>query len=304
MKFLYGLIAALAFASVSLADDNIVIVFDNSGSMGEYMRTAKATRMKVAQDALVSVLSKVPDTTNVGIITFDGWIYDLGKVDRPKLEAAIRGCRPNGGTPLFEYIKKGADRLLEERAKKLNVGYYKLLVVTDGEAQDTSLNQDNKWGDGSFRPGYLKDIISRGIVVDAIGLEMRQDHALKTQINGNYMRGDDPSSIEQSLKKSVAEVGFKGDDKTSEDAFSVINEMPETFVKASLQGLTEFRNQPIGELPPIRVVDENGQVKFVPNPANVPASGGGMGWGWWLLIGLGIVVVLLIIFVVVGANQR
>lgn len=305
MRFIAALLAILGMAVPAFADDNIVIVFDTSGSMGEYMRSAGKTRMVVAQDALVNVLSKVPPTTKVGVVTFEGWIYDLQPVDRASLEAAIRKTRPGGGTPLYQWIKVGADRLLQERAKNLNVGYYKLLVVTDGEAQDGNLNDDGKFGDGSLKPGYLKDIVNRGVVVDAIGLEMKGGHSLRTQINGQYMAGDDPNSIERSLTKAVAEVGFGGDGGVSVEAFDTINQFPEQFVKASLTGLTSFQNQPIGELPPITVVNEDGTTAQVPNPANGPAqaAAGGMGWGWWVLIVLGVIVLVFIIGAILS-NQR
>ena len=307
MKFKFFLTLAVLFGlcAPSFADDNIVIVFDTSGSMGEYMRTAKKTRIAVAQDALVSVLSKVPDTTKVGILTFGGWIYDLQKVDRAKIEEAIRGTRPGGGTHLYSYIKQGADRLLQERQKQGNVGYYKLLVVTDGEAQDANLNGDGEWNDGTFKPGVLKDIINRSIVVDTIALEMRNDHALKNQINGTYMRGDDPSSIEQSLKKAVAEVGFNGKDDVSEAAFKEIGELPDNFVKASISGLTTYQNHPIGEKAPIRVV-KDGVIVEVPDTDGAAQAagvgGGGGGWGWWLFGGLGVVV--LIIIIIATSNRR
>jgi hypothetical protein len=293
--------AAMVIAGSAMADDNVVIVFDNSGSMGEWMGSAKATRMKVAQDALVATLSKLPPTTNVGIVTFRGWVYDLAPADPARLESAVRGVVADGGTPLYQYIKVGADRLLQERDKKLNVGYYKLLVVTDGEAQDNGLNDSGTWKDGSYRPGYLEDIQNRGIVVDAIGLEMAGSHSLKTKINGQYMVGNDPASIVQSLQKSVAEVGFGKDGGVGDEAFQTVGELPDAFVKASLQGLTTFQNQPVGELAPIRVVNPDGSVTILPNPANSPQEG--MHWAWKVLIGLGVAAVAIILLAVVSAAK-
>jgi Mg-chelatase subunit ChlD len=109
-----SIIILFCLTSPSFADDNIVVVFDTSGSMAENMRTVKQSRMKTAQDALVSVLTQVPPTTKVGIITFNGWIYDLQPVDRAKLEEAIRGTSPSGGTPLYGFIKKGNFLALSE----------------------------------------------------------------------------------------------------------------------------------------------------------------------------------------------
>ena len=69
-------------------------------------------------------------------------------------------------------------------------------------------------------------------------LRHHQEHALKNQINGNYMRGDDPNSIQQSLQRSVAEVGFGGDPKLADEAFREIAELPDNFARASLTALT------------------------------------------------------------------
>ena len=274
MKYLLTILILCGMAGLASADDNIVIVFDTSGSMSDSMSKSgvRTTRMQVAQDALVSVLTKVPKSTKVGVLTFGGWVYDLQTVDQAKLEAAIRSTRPGGGTPLYQYISLGATRLLKERENQNNAGSYKLLVVTDGLAGDNGLNDDSTFGDGSAKPGVLKDILNRGIVVDAIGLDMASKHPLSTQINGAYMRGDDPGSLSKAIAKSVAEVGFGSTQDASDEAFKEISELPEDFVLASLKGLTTFANQPIGEKPPVEVTQPDGTTMVVPNPANNPSS--------------------------------
>lgn len=283
---LLTLILCLGFAASAIADDTIVIVFDNSGSMNEYMRSAKRTRMAVAQDALVDVVSKVPSTTKIGILTFNGWIYEIGPVDAAKLNTAVRNVKAAGGTPLYHFIKTGGTQLLAERQKNLNVGFYKMIVVTDGQANDNDapLNNDSRFPTGEFKPGVLKDIISRGIIVDTIALEMSSAHSLKTSINGLYMNGNDPATIEQSLKRAVAEVGFNGNDGLTNDAFKEIGELPEVFVRDSLKGLTEFRNQPIGELPP----RENAPIP-APKPISVTQNNPSVTSGSAVLIGFVVV---------------
>lgn len=297
MRFLTTILALALLTGTMRADDSIIIVLDTSGSMGDYMREAQASRMEVAQKALIEVLSKVPDTTKVGLLTFDGWVYDLQPVDRTKLTAAIQGTRPGGGTPLYEYIRAAGTRLLEERQGRLNVGSYKLLVITDGEAGDDRLNEDH----GGI-PGVLKDIIGRNITVDAIGLDMSGDHSLKTKINGTYMRGDDADSLMQAVEKAVAEVGFEGDQDAGADAFAEIAELPDTFVVAALQGLTTFSNHPIGEKAPVPVVLDDGTVVMQPDPTADPVpelgEGGGLSSLMLLLAVIGIVAVIVVILVV------
>ena len=234
------IILFLLLCSAAKADDSLVILLDTSGSMSNLM--GNNTRMQVAQQALLNVLEKVPPTTKVGILTFHDWIYDLQPADYPKMEQAIRHARHGGGTPLYFFAKKAANRLLLERKNNLNVGNYKLLIVTDGEAQDGNLNSDH--GDV---PGVMTDILHRGITVDAIGVAMAKDHLLSTQINGSYMRGDDPESLEKSLQRAVSEIGFANSQDANVDAFQDIADLPDDFVLAVLKGLTTFQNQPIGE---------------------------------------------------------
>jgi hypothetical protein len=166
------------------------------------------------------------------------------------LTSSVNSIVAQGGTPLYEYIGHGATELLKQREDNSNVGHYKLVVVTDGEAGDGSLNEDVSLGDGSFRPGVLKDVISRGIVVDTIALDMDSDHSLKTSINGAYMSGDDPESLKQSLTKAVAEVG-SGDTSITEEAFKELTNVPDTFASSVIEGLSTFKNVPIGEPAPI-----------------------------------------------------
>lgn len=302
LSVLLMLVSSIAYAQ----SDAVVIVLDTSGSMGDHMRSTGKSRMETAQDALITVLKDTPPTTKVGILTFDGWVYELGDVNQGKLQAAIRSTRPGGGTPLYEYLRAGATTLLEEREKQSNTGYYKLLVVTDGAANDTGLNQDSTFPDGSTRPGVLTDIISRNLIVDVIALDMGEDHELMQYNNGLDMKGDDERSLTASLQKAVAEVGFGGQKDTSESAFDELDGLPDNFTLAVIEGLTTFRNHPIGEMPPVEVVQKDGTVKVVPNPANesVPDLGeGGLGvLGIIAMIFFGLVAVFIVFGII--SNMR
>lgn len=296
----------LCLTTVTQSDDSIVIVFDTSGSMGDYMRSARKSRMEVAQDALVEVLSQVPDTTKIGILTFDGWIYELGLVNREKIEKAIRSARTGGGTPLYEYIRAGGTALLEERAQQLNSGSYKILIVTDGEAGDEYLNRSSKFGDGSIRLGVLDDIMSRNIVIDAIGLDMQGNHSLATKINGSYMRGDDSDSLVEAVSKAIAEVSFEGNQNAGEEAFADIAEIPDDAVMAIIKGLTTFQNHPVGEKPLVQVVREDGTVTYEPDPANEPVAVlGESGVSILAILGIlvGIAAIVIVIMIIVNNSS-
>lgn len=290
----------LALAVTAVADDYIVILLDTSGSTGDYMRTARMSRLDVAKKSLTDVLSKIPDTTKVGLLTFRGWVRDLQPINRNELTSQIQSMQPGGDTPLFQYMMAAADRLLKEREKQGNVGSYKLLVITDGEAngpngRDPLLNKDGTFPNGAFKPGVLKDIISRNITVDVIGLAMQEDHSLKTQINGSYMRGDDPASMTQAVNKAVAEVGFGATKDASDEAFAEIKDLPEPFILGVLKGITTFANHPIGEQPPVKVVQPDGTVQYQPAPIPAPVAKE----SHWLAWIIGSCIVMLV--VIVGA---
>jgi uncharacterized protein YegL len=292
----------VAIASTVCADDYVVIVLDTSGSMADNIQSVGKSRMEVAKEALISVLSKIPNSTKVGILTFNGWAYDLQTIDHQKLFTAITSASPSGSTPLYACISEGTTRLLNERQNQGNVGSYKLLVVTDGAASDDWLNKDSRFRDGSEKPGVLKDVLNRSITVDAIGLDMSEQHALSTQINGTYMRGDDPNSLSKAITKSVAEVGFTSQD-ASEESFKEISDLPESFVLASLKGLTTFSNQPIGELPLIESIQEDGTTVLVQNPNSETED---MGFLKTLFVILTVVVVIVFVvgFIVSHSHDR
>lgn len=305
MRYWLSLLIVCLASMMSQADDYIVIVFDTSGSMGEYMRVAQKSRMEVAKEALKDVLANVPETTKIGILTFGGWVYEIGPADKQKIDEAIESCRPIGGTPLYYFIKQGADSLLEERQRQGNVGFYKLVVVTDGEADpgsDAPLNEPSTFKDGSFKPGVLQDVMSRGIVVDAIGLDMKTDHSLKTKINGNYMNGNSPETIKEAVAKSVIEVGVGDSKDVVDEAFREIAGLPDEFINASLEGLTSLQNHPIGEQAPVESVRQNGTATT--STVTVADNGGGSGGMACVVVSALFVIVTVLAVCIAAINSR
>ena len=255
--------------------------------MGENMRATHQQKITAAQDALISALSKVSIDTNIGVLTFNGWLYHPALLDKPQLEASIKSTYPSGGTPLWSYMQAAATELLKIRQANGNVGFYKILVVTDGQAQDQYLADDS-----SEKIGYLSDILRRGITVDCIGVMMGNDHYLATRINGSYMRADNPESLKNAVAKSVAEIGFSGKD-VEEECFATVQALPDNFVKTVIHGLSRYENQAIGEVATAEVGDN-------PSPipdANVVRSNN---IGKWIIgIVVGIVACIVIIGIVV-----
>lgn len=223
--------------------DNVVIVLDASGSMKDALTGTKLSKMDAAKAALKAVLQKVPPSTHVGLLVFsaanekDDWIYPLGPRNDASLLQAIDRIEASGGTPLGQFIKKGADRLLQERAKQFGYGTYRLLVVTDGEAQDQELVNS-----------YTPDVMSRGITMDAIGVGMKQDHTLARKAH-SYRRANDPASLNRAITEVFAEISGTATDVAQAEAFELLAPIPSDMASTMIQALSSSGNHPIGTKP-------------------------------------------------------
>ena len=245
-RIIVGLVLSLVVAPLACAQeavDNVVIVLDSSGSMARPLPGSGMDKMTAAKSALKQVLKSVPESTHVGLLVFSAkgvdndWVYPLGPRDDAKLIQAIDLPRPGGGTPLGEYLKKGADRLLEERAKQFGYGTFRLLVVTDGEADDPKPVDR-----------YTPEIIARGITVDVIGVAMDKAHTLATRVH-SYRSANDPASLQKAIADVFGEIGGSGNDIASAEAFAELAPIPGELAQAMIQALASSGNQPIGERP-------------------------------------------------------
>jgi hypothetical protein len=231
-------------STAALARDNVVILLDASGSMDYSMSGSSQSRMEVAKEALAKVVDRIDPNANVGLLVFsdisdaNGWLYDLAPFDRERLLEAIDRCQASGGTPLGTYLKMAADRLIEVRQAQRGYGTFRLLVVTDGEANDADLLRR-----------YLPDVLTRGVTVDCIGVDMDQDHALARQVR-SYRRANDPAALEAAVAQSLGEVGGAdvNDDATAEQ-YELAAALTEETASAVLDQLTTPLNAPIGDGP-------------------------------------------------------
>ncbi|MFN0058184.1 MAG: vWA domain-containing protein [Planctomycetota bacterium] len=291
----------------SAARDNIVVVLDASGSMREKMSGQSTSRMQIAQQALSEVLRTLPPTAHIGVLVFSGvetsgesmrehWVYPLGPIDAERLNAAIRRVKPAGNTPLGEYMKIGADELLKRRTAQRGFGSFRLLVVSDGEASDKALVDR-----------YLPDLMTRGIVVDVIGVDMKSDHALATKVH-NYRRANDPVALQKAVAASIAEIGAVRDVGADAEAYAAVAALPEGLVNEVLKTLSAVHDTPIGESPPRKVApvdtvtpppapsSSSGSAPSspavqVPPPGDGDSNRGLSGWVWF---GIGFFVILLL----------
>lgn len=288
MKYI-ALPLLLLLVTPTFADDHVVILLDTSGSMAEGMRSSHGvTKMLAAQKALCNLIGDMPTTTKMGLLTFSGWAFPLGPVDKTKAVNAIARTSPSGGTPLGEYMKIGADSLLTTREKNHGVGTYTLLVVTDGEATDEGVMIRN-----------TSDIVSRGLTLKTIGVNLDRTHTLATK-SVAYFDAHNPEILKEALKQAVAEVPA-GNDNIEEDAYAMIAGIPGDMVPPIIGKITSTItfNQPIGEKPKIRVVDEKGNVSFIAEPTPEPETS----WIPYIFMVIFAVVALVLLYEFIGKRR-
>ena len=239
-KFVMLFSMLLIFTSIALAadkqlKDNLIVLIDCSGSMD-------GNKLTQAKTALRQVLKTLPKNTNFGLLTFgekSGWVYELGPVNEAKLNQAINSLRAEGGTPLGTYMKIAADRLLKQRTEQLGYGTYRLLVITDGEANNEAPDLvDN----------YTHQIIAKGITVDAIGVFMASNHTLANKVH-SYRKAKDAATLEKAISEVLAEITEDDTDNIGQDAFQEIAGLTEESADAILKAYPVYNNEPITNKP-------------------------------------------------------
>lgn len=275
---------AIAQENDKIYQDNVVIVIDDSGSMDNRMKGTRLKKMELAKTAIIQVLDQIPEGTNVGIVTFNnGVIYKLSPINMNTLTATINGIGTGGGTPLGEYMKVGADILMKQREAQFGYGSYRLLVVTDGKANDDrAMNK------------YSSEIVARGIILDAIGVDMAQDHSLARTAT-SYRQANDPESLKRAVTEVFAEVGGVGENAVSMDeAFAELQGFPDDAAKALLGAFRSTGNHPIGTTPAVPQPVESSSPSAT--SANAPIQSSGIPvWFIVMSIALGIAFIFLVV---------
>ncbi|MCU0720787.1 MAG: VWA domain-containing protein [Pirellula sp.] len=256
----------------------VVIVLDDSGSMRDKMRTdqGKEPRMQVAQRALKKLVEQLPDNTQLGLLLMNGarnergWLVPLGPIEKGKTIALIDQVRADGGTPLGQSMKTAMEQLLVARTSK-PIGDYRLIVVTDGEATDSNVLNE-----------FLPEIVARGIVVDAIGVDMKNDHTLASKAH-TYRRANDAASFESALVEIFAESSQSqlGDSGASD--FDLIAGLPNEFASEALAALSSMTNKPI------EATAESRDSTFFPSSSSgsgVAASKPKSGGNFWFVVAI------------------
>lgn len=293
-------ILPLLFAASAIAQEsdvyhkNVVMVVDASGSMAGGWSGTGQTKMDVAKEAMKTVLHQLGDETQVGIVVFgrvkNRWIYPLALKNNNAIEDAIDSIQTGGGTPLGTYIKVGADALVEQRAKQFGYGSYRLLIITDGEADSGSETRKMK--------EFTEEIVSRGINVNVIGAAMAKQHAL-AQIVGdhNYRAANDPQALQTAIQEVFAEVS-KQDANDAASSFDLLEGLDPLLAKDMIGALAKPQNHPIGEQPSFDAPPRNKKLISQGNPAD---SDTGMGAGSILVV---VVIGIVVLGGIIGGAAR
>lgn len=243
-------------------NDYVVIVLDDSGSMREIMKRDRRSKIDAAKSSLMKVIEQIAPETNVGLLLLNGarasnhWYIPIGPVNQQDAFRKIDALRANGGTPLGDALRIASDELLALRAKKI-YGTYRLIVVTDGEATDQALLDQ-----------YLPDILSRGIIIDAIGVDMRGNHSLATKVH-SYRSADDQASLSNAIQEIMAERNGTDQSGGQED-FAMLDGLGDLDVAEVLKALSKPNNEKVtGIAIQQKNPGSNGNLGNLPN--NIPA---------------------------------
>src|SRR5690606_9879061 len=132
-----ALVAAIAIAtplSVAAAAEDVVIVYDASGSMwGQIDGTSK---IEIARDVMADLVTGWSDDINLGLVAYghrsEGDCRDIetliepGPLDRADFIAAVNTIRPKGKTPISAAVQHAAD-VLSYRDNRATV-----VLISDG----------------------------------------------------------------------------------------------------------------------------------------------------------------------------
>lgn len=187
-------------AAVSLKR-NFYFVFDGSGSMADRPDGSCVgdkrftTKIESAKWAVKEFIAKVPPDVNLGLYVFDGKgereVVSLGSGNHNKFLQEVDKIRADGGTPLAKGMRVATQHLIEQYKKQLGYGEYRLVVVTDGQANNI--------------PEASLNAIKYGIPIYAIGLCIGDNHPLR-QYAFSYRAADSGEDLRRGLEETLAEL--------------------------------------------------------------------------------------------------
>lgn len=180
---------------------NFYFILDGSGSMREPTSQqcggdqSFPDKITGAKWAINKFLEQVPADVNIGLFIFDNYdkreVVPLGPANREAFFKAVGNIDPGGGTPLAMAIRYGTDRLVDQYKKQLGYGEYRLIVITDGQADEI--------------PEAAIYAAKFGIPIYAIGLCVEANHPLR-DFSVSYQAADSFTDLSRGLQDTLAEL--------------------------------------------------------------------------------------------------
>jgi uncharacterized protein with von Willebrand factor type A (vWA) domain len=115
----------------------------------------------------------------------------LGPENRAAFSAAVQAIAAGGKTPLAASIRAAVERLIAQYKRQLGYGEYRLVIVTDGLADDI--------------PEAARHAGAYGFPIYTIGFCIGEDHPLR-QVSVSYRAADSAADLEAGLEAAVAEI--------------------------------------------------------------------------------------------------
>lgn len=167
-----------------------VVVLDDSGSM--------AGDINAAKDAVIRSIELLPDSARVAVIGLNAGDI-LEAMPAPDAKSAIsvelQPVPADGSTPLAEAVIRAFQILETEATRQRGFGTYRVVITTDGEADDNYALQQ-----------AVAHVLSKSpIEVTTIGIGMGRDHVLKLAGHTNYIPINNIKQLEAALIEVNAE---------------------------------------------------------------------------------------------------
>jgi Mg-chelatase subunit ChlD len=197
-KLILGLLLLLATTTLAAST---VLLFDASGSMGDYITNtngSKSTKIDVAKNAANYLLDRVSSGDEIALIVF----YDCSNIktevafttNTQTIRTKIATLKPTGGTPIAKAIKY-ADSYVGTASRK----GASIVMLTDGKETCDSNSAAVSAASNATNAGNINVINVVGFNITKGSTEETQLKAVATAGKGNYYPAEDKQQLGSAL---------------------------------------------------------------------------------------------------------
>jgi Ca-activated chloride channel family protein len=174
----------------------LVIVIDNSGSMGQY--AGASTKQELAAKAAAAAIAPLTPKDYVGVVSFDEEAHvvaDLSaNASSEQCRRKIRSIEPGGGTNIYSGLNKAVEMFENLPADAAALRH--VILLTDGE------------GSGGDVEALARKLAARHVTLTTIGVGNDADGRLLERLakagGGRYLPVSDPRKLPQVMLKETA----------------------------------------------------------------------------------------------------